>query len=177
MGFMCDSGDGNDAVIMLRLLEDGADSQMYCGQCVPLVTKVMADMMGVAEVEGGTITDGQLVDFVQGRLTVLAETKGSKPVIEAREAELETVIRGISALLHGEDMPAGTLPTPGTAEGDSEPPDDMSLRDNDPRKFTNKYGANDDTDDVSRETSDGSQERIDAGVAAANAAMDPPPGF
>lgn len=155
MGFMCDSQDGNDAVIMLRIIDGDGDNLFYCGQCVPQITKVMADMMGVAEVEGGTITDGQLVDFVQGRLAVLAETKGSKPVIEAREAELETVIRGISAILHDEDIPPGTLPTPGTAEGDSGSP----------------------ADDVSRETPDGSQERIDAGVAAANALMDPPPGF
>lgn len=155
MGFQCESGDGNDAVIMMRIIDGDGDNLFYCGQCVPQITKVMADMMGVADVEGGTITDGQLVDFVQGRLAVLAETKGSKPVIEAREAELETVIRGISALLHGEEMPVGTLPTLGIVEGDSGPP----------------------ADDVSRETSDGSQERINAGVAAANAVMDPPPGF
>lgn len=153
MGFNCDNNDGNEAVVLLTVIETG-DPLPYCATCIPQMVKVMADMMGVAEVAGGTLTDGQIFELAAGREMVIATIKESNPAKAARMAEMETVIRAVHALVHGE------VPTEGTYPPVPDPDDEDE-------------GHGDQPDSQSDEA----QQLVNAGVAAANAGLADPPGF
>jgi hypothetical protein len=125
MPFACDNEDGNDAAMFFTMAET-AETMRLCGECIPSYVKVLADATGVPAPEGGTISAGQLMQLATGREIVIDTIKGSKPVRDARLAELETVITAINALINGEPLPEGTMPQ------DDDPSDEDELPEHTP---------------------------------------------